>query len=173
MPYKDKKRKKKNLKDWLERNPHKIKEYNEKYKEKHKIWREKNKEILKIKIKKWRQKNMERDLALKRLYYKNNKERHNKLGKERLLKRKLLVFTTYSKNPPECACCGEKEFLFLSIDHINGGGNKHRKMTGGTGGDHTYRWLVKNNFPEGFQVLCYNCNQAKGHYGQCPHKNKK
>ena len=27
----------------------------------------------------------------------------------------------------------------------------------------------KNNYPEGFQVLCSNCNFAKGKYGSCPH----
>ena len=23
-------------------------------------------------------------------------------------------------------------------------------------------WIIKNNFPKGFQVLCHNCNYAKG-----------
>ena len=34
-----------------------------------------------------------------------------------------------------------------------------------------YRWLKKHGFPkEGFQLLCYNCNCAKGFFGKCPHK---
>ena len=33
----------------------------------------------------------------------------------------------------------------------------------------TYRWLKNHNYPEGFQVLCYNCNLPKGVYGVCPH----
>ncbi len=65
-----------------------------------------------------------------------------------------------------CACCGESTYEFLSIDHIDGGGGKHRKQTNG----HTQRWLIKNNFPPGFRILCHNCNQALGHYGYCPHK---
>jgi len=33
-----------------------------------------------------------------------------------------------------------------------------------------YRWLVENDFPEGFQILCHNCNFAKSHNpGGCPH----
>ena len=31
---------------------------------------------------------------------------------------------------------------------------------------------IKNNFPKGFQILCHNCNIAKGHYGKCPHEKK-
>jgi hypothetical protein len=33
-----------------------------------------------------------------------------------------------------------------------------------------YRWLAKKNFPEGFQVLCANCNVAKSQNGVCPHQ---
>lgn len=69
-----------------------------------------------------------------------------------------------------CTCCGESELAFLSIDHINGDGGWHRKNK--TQGNNLYTWLIKNNFPEGFQVLCYNCNWAKSRAGGCPHKNK-
>jgi hypothetical protein len=33
-----------------------------------------------------------------------------------------------------------------------------------------YRWLVKNNFPKEFQILCHNCNFAKFRLGTCPHE---
>lgn len=66
-----------------------------------------------------------------------------------------------------CACCGEKSFEFLCIDHIAGGGNRHRKEVGYGSG--FYRWLKSNNFPIGFRVLCMNCNFSYGHYGICPH----
>lgn len=71
-----------------------------------------------------------------------------------------------------CACCGESRIEFLAIDHINGGGGKHRRETGG-GGSNFYRWLRNNNFPEGFRVLCHNCNQAIGHFGHCPHERER
>jgi hypothetical protein len=69
----------------------------------------------------------------------------------------------------KCQCCGESMQEFLSIDHINGGGNKHKKITGGAGYP-TYLWLKNNNYPDGFQVLCHNCNQAKHIYKICPHQ---
>jgi hypothetical protein len=101
----------------------------------------------------------------------------NEAQKVARLKRKMLIFRHYSSEIPFCACCGEEEIKFLSIDHINGGGTKHRqelqKAPGKpAGGSVIYGWIVKNNFPEGFQILCHNCNQAKGFYGMCPHKEK-
>ena len=65
----------------------------------------------------------------------------------------------------KCYCCGETESNFLTIDHTDGGGRKHRKEIKMS----IYQWLVKNNFPTGFQLMCYNCNCAKGFYGVCPH----
>ena len=67
-----------------------------------------------------------------------------------------------------CKCCGETIERFLTIDHMNGGGIQHRKELGG--GQKLYPWLQRNNYPEGFQILCFNCNC--GRYlngGICPH----
>ena len=64
-----------------------------------------------------------------------------------------------------CACCKERTIQFLTIDHIDGGGRQHRKRV-----HNFYRWLRMNNFPPGFQVLCYNCNCCKGAYGACVHE---
>ncbi len=30
-------------------------------------------------------------------------------------------------------------------------------------GDNFLAWIIKNNFPKGFQILCHNCNHAKWH----------
>ena len=68
-----------------------------------------------------------------------------------------------------CACCGEATFGFLTIDHVNGGGAEHRRKIG-RDSTKLYVWLKKQGWPEGFRVLCYNCNCAKGHYGKCPHE---
>lgn len=69
-----------------------------------------------------------------------------------------------------CACCGETELAFLAIDHIGGGGAKHRRALGMTGGSRFYAWLRRNKYPEGFRVLCHNCNQATSWARVCPHK---
>lgn len=66
---------------------------------------------------------------------------------------------------------GEKEYKFLSIDHVKGNGNAHRRKIGGWGSSF-YSWIVRNNYPKSLQILCYNCNLAKGFYGKCPHKEK-
>ena len=33
---------------------------------------------------------------------------------------------------------------------------------------HHFLWLIKNDFPPGYQVLCFNCNYAKTAFGKCP-----
>lgn len=72
-----------------------------------------------------------------------------------------------------CSCCSETEPLFLTIDHIDSKGNVHRRETGCGSGSTFYRWLIKNDFPEGFQVLCFNCNVGKHRNGGvCPHQSK-
>ena len=83
------------------------------------------------------------------------------------IKTRKMVLIHYSGNPPKCACCGETIYEFLTIDHINGGGTEHKKEIKGYP---LAIWLKVNNFPKGFQVLCYNCNCAKGFWGKCPHK---
>ena len=106
-------------------------------------------------FKRWRENNLE-------LWRKKNKE----YCKNYDIKCKKLVFEYYGK---KCACCGEDEIIFLTIDHINGGGTKHRKRIG----NKINRWLVSRKFPEGFQTLCFNCNWGKHiNNGICPHKQR-
>lgn len=71
----------------------------------------------------------------------------------------------------ECACCHETEPKFLTIDHINNDGAKQRHPSGGRlKAEKLYRWLILNNFPEGYQILCWNCNCGKHRNGgTCPH----
>jgi hypothetical protein len=84
--------------------------------------------------------------------------------KTRGKKYRMLVLNHYSNGTLSCSCCNESHIEFLTIDHIHGGGNKHRKQIYSL-----YPWLVRNKFPEGFRVLCYNCNLSLGKYGYCPH----
>jgi hypothetical protein len=70
----------------------------------------------------------------------------------------------------KCKCCGIGRIEFLTIEHKNGNGNKHRNKVGR--GLNYYLWIIKNNFPNILSILCYNCNCSRGFYGYCPHKKK-
>ena len=107
-----------------------------------------------------------------------NKEKIQKYRKEittpKIKKLAIEVFSVYSKrhsnsNIPCCRCCGINEYMeFLTVDHIYGRDNlpEDEKDLHGKG---LNWWLKKNNYPDGFQILCFNCNMAKGDKGHCPH----
>jgi hypothetical protein len=81
---------------------------------------------------------------------------------------KMLALNQYGG---ECACCGETEPVFLSIEHSDGNGAEHRRVNGLTSGHNTYLWLYRHNFPDGFEVLCHNCNHGRHiNGGICPHQ---
>lgn len=100
-------------------------------------------------------------------------QQQRKRGREYGAKCRRLVFEHYGD---KCECCGESQRLFLSVDHINGGGAQHRREIFSTQGQKRksgflYPWLVRNNFPEGFRILCFNCNCGRERNGGiCPHK---
>lgn len=81
---------------------------------------------------------------------------------------KAKVFEHYGM---QCACCGESTLMFLTIDHINNNGAEHRRKLKSAGGSSFFSWIVRNNFPDGFQTLCRNCNWGKhANHGICPHQ---
>lgn len=68
----------------------------------------------------------------------------------------------------KCACCGEDNPLFLTLDHVMNDGAKQRESLAT---HQVYAVAKKEGWPrDKYQVLCMNCNFAKGHYGVCPHK---
>lgn len=78
------------------------------------------------------------------------------------------IVNHYSNGTNTCRCCGENNIDFLSIDHIvNGKGNPKTEVKSGY---NLYIQLIKDNYPEGYQILCYNCNQCKGYFGICSHQ---
>jgi hypothetical protein len=79
---------------------------------------------------------------------------------EYLRKLREEVLLHYS-NPPKCVECEVCDPRLLTIDHINNEGNIHRKELGGKGSSRLCRWLKKNNYPPGFQILCFNHNMGK------------
>lgn len=92
--------------------------------------------------------------------YKKTKQGYatRRLYQERL---KMEIFFIYSCGEMKCAYCGyDKNIDALSIDHINNNGYIQRKEKN-LNGFGFYKWLKSNNYPEGFQVLCRNCNWIK------------
>lgn len=111
-------------------------------------------------------------LKWKKIYqknYQNRAEQERENSRKRRYILRYLALEHYSNGLIECACCGENNQIFLTIDHINNDGNNHRKQISSGG---LYQWLKSHNYPKGFQVLCYNCNMVKGHYGMCVHIKK-
>jgi hypothetical protein len=83
---------------------------------------------------------------------------------------KALIYSHYGN---KCACCGETEEKFLSLDHVNNDGYTLRKMRKHTQGTQFYVEIVKRNFPSEFQLLCMNCNFGKSRNGGvCPHESR-
>jgi len=71
----------------------------------------------------------------------------------------------------KCSCpgCEETNFMFLSLDHIHGGGTAERKTTRILGG-RLYKYLKNRPVDPKYQVLCFNCNFGKGNRSKCPHE---
>ncbi len=92
-----------------------------------------------------------------------NKEKHNSYQKSLVKKYRDIVLDAYGA---KCACCGETRRRFLTIEHLNGDGHKHRKALK----HRVYFDIYKQNFPKDkYAILCMNCNFARGRGKQCPH----
>ena len=96
--------------------------------------------------------------------------RNHQCDRKRKLWRKYreTVLQHYSNGEMCCSCCGETQYEFLALDHIANDGAAFRKKTKS---NYSYSYLIQAGFPAGIQVLCHNCNMAKGFYGGCPHNN--
>jgi hypothetical protein len=132
--------------------------------ERTKEWRKNNPDKVKEIKKRNRNNNREKYNLYRNNYYKRHKEDFKKYNSNCKYKTKIEVYSHYCGNEIKCMninCLvpgGCKDIRALSIDHINGGGTKHIK-------DNKIKsltnWLKQNNFPEGFQVLCMNCQFIK------------
>lgn len=59
-----------------------------------------------------------------------------------------------------CCCqCGFTDRRALHIDHVNGDGSQDRKKH--RTALQMVRWIIRNHFPSGYQILCANCNCIK------------
>jgi hypothetical protein len=109
--------------------------------------------------------NRENLLKYQRDYSQRTKPRRNEISRKINARLRSQVLQGYGGS---CACCGESIQEFLSLDHVFGDGAMDRRMVG-TGGQ-VYRKVIREGFPDTYQLLCFNCNWAK-HRGGCPHGN--
>jgi hypothetical protein len=103
-------------------------------------------------------------------YLSKNKVQRNEKRKIDAQQLRLETIAAYGNI---CECCGEHRHELLTIDHIDGTGNIHRKQ-GGKKGIYFYAWLRKEGWPkDNYRLLCYNCNCCRGARGFCPHEKER
>ncbi len=88
-------------------------------------------------------------------HYHTTDPEYGKKQRNRTRMRRSAVIFQYGN---QCAQCGEDDYTKLTIDHINGGGNAHRKEIKNKLIDYIYNNLIDKNE---YQVLCWNCNCSK------------
>ena len=93
-------------------------------------------------------------------HYKDNRKTYLARNNRWHLNFKKKILRHYSPDL-KCQMCGFDDIRALSLDHIDGGGNEHRRQIDVHSGAMFYRWIRDNNFPEGYQVLCMNCQFIK------------
>lgn len=106
----------------------------------------------------WRDANKTDQHAKKKAYRESKPEFIRRIKREhaRVVKSAALYF--YSHGSMQCAECGDGVFQHLCLDHIDGGGCRHRSSDSGTRGKAIYAWVKRHKYPAGFRVLCWNCN---------------
>lgn len=91
------------------------------------------------------------------------REGHRKNSEDRRKRDKHAALKTYGGR---CMYCGEDREIFLTIDHKNNDGAHHRRQLNKNRGHVIYGWLRQNDYPQGFQTACFNCNCAKSIVGE-------
>jgi len=108
---------------------------------------------------------MERRNKSRRESYYRNKHKHigknRERGKQRTKKIKVDCMSGYCNGEVKCQNCGETDIDVLTMDHVYGGGNRLRKEGIERSGSGLHFDLIQKGFPEGYQVLCFNCNHKK------------
>lgn len=135
------------------------KEYAKKNKDKkqkyYKEYKEKNKDKIKEYSKKWRDSHKE---------YIKDYVKSNGGGYAMQRKNREKIFELYGKS---CVCCGETHKEFLTLEHKKGQKGNLRETQ-----YQAYKNAASRYQPEKYEILCMNCNFAKGKVGYCPHNKK-
>jgi hypothetical protein len=101
----------------------------------------------------------------------SNKKAKDQHPEKSAMYRRRLRKEVVDKYGGVCACCGESNLLFLTIDHINNDGKKDRHQHGfRPSSTATYFRLRREPRRPDLQVLCFNCNLGRAsNRGVCPH----
>jgi len=107
------------------------------------------------------------------MYSKHKVEINQKCIKHARRRKAVLRKELFSIYGDVCACCGETEKRFLTLEHINGSGlpqsNSKRLKTLGV--EKVWKEAIEANDPTKFEILCYNCNWGRRiNNGVCPHR---
>jgi len=81
----------------------------------------------------------------------NKEETSDRARQLRVLKRKKVIEHFGGK----CELCGLVDDEVMTVDHIWDDGAEHRKQVKATV---VLDWLIKNDYPPGYRLLCFNCN---------------
>jgi len=127
-----------------------------------------NSEAVRASVAAYRAEHLDEIREKQRFHHAANKDRAKAYTAASRARLKAEVIAAYGG---ACACCGECRPQFLAIDHIYGDGKQDRRGRGI--GSQFYAWLRASGFPrDRYQLLCHNCNFAKGHRGECPHRSE-
>ena len=83
-----------------------------------------------------------------------HKPKHRKYLIKYRLRHRLACIEHYSQGKNCCCLCGTPDLDVLTIDHIDGGGHEHKRKVKNA---YMPSVLYKSNFPEGYRILCMNC----------------
>jgi hypothetical protein len=102
-----------------------------------------------------------------RRYHKNYRKVHrSSLNQKKLAAARNAKLEGIVAYGGKCACCGESRIEFLTLDHVDGRADEPYRITG----QKAWARLKARGWPKDkYQLLCFNCNCAKGIYGHCPH----
>lgn len=95
-----------------------------------------------------------------------NKEAFKKLSKQKEKLVRRLRKEVVAALGGACSCCGEREPLFMTIDHEKRDGHAERNQQARI---RMYRAVIAGKRPD-IRVLCFNCNLGRElNGGVCPH----